>query len=324
MKKFSKSKKLIISILSVILILLATAASYTYYLSSKVNRIEVDREDVVDTGKEVPKEAEDVITIALLGSDYSEYYDVSSSDATMILSINAKNNTIKLGSLMRDIYLDLPDGGKSNLNYTILNGGPSALLKAVNYNFNLNIDKFVHVDLERLPKIIDLLGGVEIEITQDELNYINGYIDNIDQHNGTKTEHINSVGKQLLNGTQASAYCRIRYTDGRDFKRTERQRDVLSALFVKFKDINLAKVPGLINEILPLVTTNLTNNEIISISTKALGMGINNIEQGRFPSDSNIINAEITDMYHTNIDIEGTTKELHQFIYSTEIENSGS
>ena len=318
MKKISRKKKIIISILSVILIFVAIGVGYTYYLSSKVNRVDIDREDVLDTGKELPKEASDVITIALFGSDFSELYEVSAADATMILSIDTKNNNIKLGSLMRDIYLDLPQGSKMNLNYTILDGGPSAIMKTINYNFNLNIDKFVQVDLERLPKIIDALGGVEMEITEDELKYIHSYIDNIDKNNGTKTEHIYSAGKQLLNGTQASAYCRIRYTAGRDYKRTERQRDVLEALFIKFKDISLAEVPGLINEILPLVTTNLSNGEIISIATKALGMGLNNIEQGRFPSDANIINSEITDMYHTNIDIEGTTKELHQFIYSTE------
>lgn len=318
MNKFSGKKKIIISILSVILILISIGAGYIYSLSSKVNRVDIDRQNVLDTGKELPKEASDVITIALFGSDFSELYEVSAADATMILSIDTKNNNIKLGSLMRDIYLDLPEGGKMNLNYTILDGGPSSIMKTINYNFNLNIDKFVQVDLRRLPKIIDSLGGVEMEITEDELKYINGYIDSIDENNGTKTEHIYSAGKQLLNGTQASAYCRIRYTAGRDFKRTERQRDVLEALFLKFKDISVTEVPGLINEILPLVTTNLTNGEIISIATKALGMGLNNIEQGRFPSDSNIINAEITDMYHINIDIEGTTNELHKFIYSTE------
>lgn len=316
MKKFTKKKKILFTILSFILIIIFVGASYSYYLSSKVERVKIDRNDVTNTGKESPKEADDVITIALLGSDYSEYYDVSSSDATMILAINTKNDTIKLCSLMRDIYLDLPDGSKMNLNYTILDGGPSSLLKAINYNFNLKVDKFVHVDLERLPKIIDSLDGVEMEITQDELQYINGYIDNIDKNNGTQTEHIYSAGKQLLNGTQASAYCRIRYTDGRDFRRTERQRDVLNALFVKFKDISLTEIPGMISEILPLVTTNLTNSEIISISTKSLGMGLSNIEQGRFPSDENIISAGFTDMYHTNIDIEGTTKELHKFLFS--------
>lgn len=318
MKKLSNKKKIVLSIFTILFLIISCISIYLYQLYNKVERVSVDRADVVDTGKEVPKEADDVITIALFGSDFSEYYDVSSADATMILAINTKNNTIKLCSLMRDIYLDLPDGGKMNLNYTILDGGPSSILKAINYNFNLNVDKFVQVDLERLPKIIDALGGVEIEITADELQYINGYIDHIDKNNGTNTEHIYTSGKQLLNGTQASAYCRIRYTDGRDFKRTERQRDVLNALFIKFKDINLTEVPGIISEILPLVTTNLTNSEIISISSKALGMGLSNIEQGRFPSDSNIISAGFTDMYHTNIDIEGTTEELHKFLFSIE------
>lgn len=316
MKKLSKSKKIIIVAISALILILAIGGVYTITLSNKVERIEVDRNDVINTGKEVPKEADDVITIALFGSDYSDYYDVSSADATMILSINTKNNTIKLCSLMRDIYLDLPNGEKMNLNYTILDGGPSSILKAINYNFNLNIDKFVQVDLKRLPKIIDSLGGIEMEITQDELKYINGFIDQINKNNGTNSEHIYTSGIQLLNGTQASAYCRIRSTEGRDFRRTERQRDVLNALFVKFKDINTAEIPEFVSEILPLVTTNLSNSEIFSISSKALGMGLSNIIQGRFPSDKNIISADFTDMYHTNIDIEGTTKELHNFLFS--------
>jgi len=267
MKNFSKNKKILLSILTIIIIIVGSISAYTYYLSNKIERVKVDREDVINTGKEVPKEVDDVITIALFGSDFSDIYDVSAADATMLLAIDTKNNEIKLGSLMRDIYLDLPNGGKMNLNYTILDGGPSSILKAINYNFNLKVDKFVQVDLERLPKIIDALGGVEMEITEDELQYINVYIDHIDKKNGTTTEHIYSAGTQLLNGTQASAYCRIRYTAGRDFKRTERQRDVLNALFVKFKDISLTEVPGMINNILPLVTTNLSNSEIISIST---------------------------------------------------------
>lgn len=318
MKKKKSKKKLILFILIPILIVILGIVEYGYHMSSKVERVEIDREDVVNTGKETSKKYKDVTLIALLGSDFSEYYETSASDATMILAIDKKNNKIKLCSLMRDIYLDLPQGGKMNLNYTILDGGPASLLKTVNYNFDLSIDKFVQVDLERLPKIIDALGGVEMEITEDELQHINVYIDNIDKNNGTNTEHITTAGRQLLNGTQASAYCRIRYTAGRDFRRTERQRDVLNALFVKFKDIDLIELPGMINEILPLVTTNLTNGEIISISKDALSMGLSNIEQGRFPSDGNIIEAGFTDMYHMNIDIEATTNELHNFLFSLE------
>ena len=117
MKKFSKNKKILLSILTIIIIIVGSISAYTYYLSNKIERVKVDREDVINTGKEVPKEADDVITIALFGSDFSDIYDVSAADATMLLAIDTKNNEIKLGSLMRDIYLDLPNGGKMNLNY---------------------------------------------------------------------------------------------------------------------------------------------------------------------------------------------------------------
>ncbi len=313
-KKYSIGKKVLLGFLSFICILVLVESIVIINLSSKINTVEIDRSFVTDTGKEPIKEEKDVITIALLGSDYSGV-EIGASDATMILSIDTKKNNIKLLSLMRDIYLDLPDGGKQNLNYTLVDGGPELLLKTINYNFNLQVDKFVHVSLHTLPIIIDKLGGVELEITNEELNYINSYINSIDYQNGTVTEPLYSAGRQLLNGTQAAAYCRIRYTEGRDYKRTERQRDVLSAIFDKFKNISITEVPGLINDLLPLVSTNMTTSEMLSIATKALGTGVSNIEQGRFPLDEHHY-AEWTDMYHMIVDIDATTEEIHKFIYS--------
>ena len=237
-KKSSIGKKVLLGFLSFICILVLVGSIVIINLSSKINTVEIDRSFVTNTGREPVKEERDVITVALLGSDYSGT-EIGASDATMILSIDTKKNNIKLLSLMRDMYLDLPDGGKQNLNYTMVDGGPELLLKTINYNFNLQVDKFVHVSLHTLPIIIDKLGGVELEITNEELDFINGYINSIDFQNGTVTEPLYSAGRQVLNGTQAAAYCRIRYTEGRDYKRTERQRDVLSAIFDKFKNIIL-------------------------------------------------------------------------------------
>lgn len=315
-KKSSISKKVLLGFLSFICILVLVGSIAIINLSSKINTVEIDRSFVTDTGKEPIKEDEDVITVALFGSDYP--YDktkLGASDATMILSIDTKKGNIKLFSLMRDIYLDLPDGGKENLNYTFALGGPELILKTINYNFNLQVDKFVHVSLHTLPIIIDKLGGVELEITNEELDFINSYINSIDFQNGTVTEPLYSAGRQVLNGTQAAAYCRIRYTEGRDYKRTERQRDVLSAIFDKFKNISVTEVPGLINDLLPLVSTNMTTSEMLSIATKALGTGVSNIEQGRFPLDEHHY-TEWTDMYHMIVDIDATTEEIHKFIYS--------
>lgn len=313
-KKFSTGQKVLAITLSILLVLILSGAAYVTYLSNKVTRVDLDRSDVTNTGQTVAKEDADVITVALFGTDY-EGAEVGASDSTMILSINTKTNEIKLMSLMRDMYLDLPDGGKQNLNYTMSDGGPSLILKTINYNFNLNVDKFVQVDLTNLPVVIDILGGVTLDITADELNFINNYISHIDGNNGTSTQKLSSPGLQLVNGTQAAAYCRIRYTEGRDYKRTERQRDVLSALFNEVKNISISDVPSLISNLLPLVSTNLTNSEILSISTKVLGMGVTEIEQGRFPLDEHHT-TEWTDMYHMIIDKEKTTEEIHKFIYS--------
>lgn len=320
MKKLSTTKKVLMGICLVLVLIIGSIAFALNHYSSKVERVEIDRSVVTETGKEPAKEDQDLITIALLGTDYSkneEYGNLyGAADCTMILGIDKKNNRLKLFSLMRDMYLDLPGGiGKDNLNYTMAYGGPELILKTINTNFNLTVDKFISVSLHTLPEIIDKLGGVEMNITNEELNYINGYIKNIDSENGTNTEKLTSAGTQTLNGTQASAYCRIRYTEGSDYKRSERQRDVLEALFNKFKDSSLTELISIMDDILPLVTTNLTNSEIISIATTVLSMGTPNIEQSRFPLDGKS-ETIYTDMLHLTIDAEETTNDIHKFLYS--------
>ena len=320
-KKISKTKKVLLIIFLIISLLITGAICTINYFTSKIDRVEIDRNVVTETGKEPAKEDENIISIALFGTDFTEnekYGNLyGASDSTMILGIDTKNNKLKLFSLMRDLYLDLPDGSgnKQNLNYTMAYGGPELILKTINYNFNLKVDKFIHVSLRTLPTIIDKLGGIQLDITSDELNYINRYIKNIDKQNGTSTPSLTSSGLQTLNGTQAAAYCRIRYTEGKDFKRTERQRAVLNALFEKFKNTSITDLTSIMKDILPLVSTNLTNSEIISIATKVLSMGSPTIEQSRFPLDgkSEMIS---TNMLHLTTDIAETTKDIHNFLYS--------
>lgn len=310
--------------MSILLLLLLVITSLIFVLNhfnSMIERVEINRSSVITTGKEAPKEDENVISIALFGTDFTEnekYGNIyGAADATMILGIDTKNNRLKLFSFMRDLYLDLPDGSgnKENLNYTMAYGGPELILKTINYNFNLKVDKFIHVSLRTLPNIIDKLGGVELNITSDELNFINDYINSINEENGTSTEKLTKPGLQRLDGTQTSAYCRIRYTEGRDFKRTERQRNVLAALFEKFKNASITDFVVIINEVLPLVSTNLTSTEIISIVNKVLGMGVPEIEQSRFPLDGKCEMIQ-TDMFHLITNMEETTKDVHSFLYS--------
>lgn len=317
-KKISKKKLILIPIISVVLIAIALSGLYLMRLSSKVERLKINRDNVKDTGQEPAKEDNNVINIALLGSDKSNSYETA-ADSIMILTINHVKGQLKLTSIMRDTTLETPGYGEQNINDTMIIGGPELLLKTLNTNFNLQIDKFVQVNLQSLPIVIDKLGGVEMEITEEEIKFINSYIKDIDGKNGTNTSQVTNSGLVNLNGTQATAYSRIRYTEGRDFKRTERQRDVIVALFDKFKNISIGELTGMVEELLPLVKTNLTNTEIISISTKALGVSNKTIQQGRFPKDEDLkAGFDETGYYRMRINKEVTTEKIHKFIYSLE------
>ena len=208
---------------------------------------------------------------------------------------------------------------------------PKSIAKQKSEEVSLKVSKPINIIVKVLKPFVGIftfisgafiriLGGdpkaTEPFITEEELNYINGYIKNIDDENGTTTAKLTSAGTQLLNGTQAAAYCRIRYTEGSDYKRGERQRDILDALFNKFKTASIGDLISIMDDILPLVSTNLTNNEIISIVTTVLGMGMPHIEQASFPSVEKT-KTIYTDMLHLTIDTDEITNDIHNFLYSS-------
>ena len=183
------------------------------------------------------------------------------------------------------------------------------------------IDKFAQVNLHTLPIIIDKLGGLEINIYSDELNYINNYINNIDSENNTSTEHITTTGTQLLNGTQVAAYCRIRYTSGGDFERTERQRAVLTALFNKALNVPATEYLDVISNLVQYVTTNLNTNEILKLATKIGSMGLNGVtvEQQRFPIDGYCEGAMIDGVYYLTFDAIATRTQVMNYIFNDQL-----
>lgn len=321
MKNKRKLTKIILTLITLfitIIVICAIAIGIIFKsITSKVEREEIDRTYVTSTGSTPVKEEDNVINILLLGTDKYDSDTLTASDATMILTLDTVNNRIKLCSIMRDTYVEVPGQDPCNINDVIIKGGPELTLKTINTNFNLQIDKFVQVNLNSLPKIIDILGGVEINVTEEEIPYINSLVNSIDSNNGTSNSGITSAGLQTLNGTQASAYSRIRSTAGRDYKRTKRQRDILSSLYTKFKTASISQLTDLMNNILPLVSTNITDSEILSILGKVLTMGVSEIEQSRFPLDGQH-EMILTDMYHIIIDKEQTTNEMHKFIFSLE------
>lgn len=201
---------------------------------------------------------ENTLNILLIGQDRREGQGTQRSDAMILCTINKNTKTVTLTSFLRDMYVQIPGyaGNKINASYAI--GGMKLLDATLETNFGIQVDGNVEVDFNGFMDVIDLLGGVEIELTQAEANYLN--------NNGNwdleSNEHWHlKAGKNQLNGSQALAYSRIRKI-GMDFERSERQRKVLTALFEKVKGLSLLELNSLLDQILPLITTDIPASDI--------------------------------------------------------------
>jgi LCP family protein required for cell wall assembly len=221
-------------------------------------------------------ESDDVINILLIGQDRRPGETRSRSDSMILCTVNRNDKTIVLTSFMRDLYVQIPGYGNNRINASYAWGGMELLNKTLEQNFGIYIDGNVEVDFEQFTEIVDLLGGVPMELRADEAQYIN-----ID------TQSSLTEGMQQLTGKQALSYSRIRNLDAdADFSRTNRQRKVLNALIEKFKGSNLTTILALLDEALPMVTTDMTQAEIVSLVTEVFPLLKDmQIVSQRVPSD---------------------------------------
>lgn len=323
--KITKGKKITLWIIWIILfIILGVAAGAYIYANSllnKMEKVEINKEDVgiTDEVEEKLTKYDDTITnIALFGID-AEEGEAGRSDSIMIATIDTHNKKLKLTSIMRDSYVNIDGHGLDKINHAYAFGKAQLAIKTLNENFDLNIEDFVAVNFSALPKIIDKIGGIELDIDSEELEYINSYIRNVNTINKTNSPSIVSAGIQHVDGTQAMAYCRIRYTSGGDYKRTERHREVLSKIFEKILSMSPTTYPSLLNDLLPMVSTNLDGSEIMELGNKILKIGNTTLEQERFPRDGYCEGQMINGVYYLTFDKETTVNQLHDYIFEDKI-----
>lgn len=315
-EKKNSRKKVIITILVLLLLLIAFGGTYAFRLLGKVNKVDIDKNNL-EVNTEL--DSKDITNIALYGINTTDGMNTTEgengrSDTIMILTIDAKHNKLKLSSMMKDVYVDVNNHGKTKLTNAYAYGGPELAINTLNSNFALNIDKFIAVNFNGLPKIIDQLGGVSVNITNDDLKYINKYIDGLNESNKTNSPHITQAGIQTIDGTQATAYATIIH-DGGDHNRTSRQRDVMDSLFNKLTNISITEMPGLLNELLPLAYTNISSTDLLSIGSDILGMKVSTMEEEIFPNDKNS-HAEVIDgVDYLVIDKDAVIEEMHKFIF---------
>lgn len=257
----SKTKKVILCIVAFLIIIpLATYGYVQYKLQDVI---------VTSTYKSKLEEVDGITNILLLGTDGRKDETTFRTDSMIVLTVDNNNKNIKLTSLARDTYVDIPGRDKGKLNTAYFWGQESLLFETIENEFGIGLDKYVIVDFTSLMDIIYALDGVELNVKQSEIEEINKYIPECykfcTNSNKGEMELITKTGKQTLNGYQALSYSRIRKNDSAIF-RDERQRKVIYAVIKKYQNTSFTKYPALINAITPYVTTNLTSNEITSLA----------------------------------------------------------
>lgn len=254
--------------------------------------------------------------IAILGLDsrYDTYDEAYRTDCIMIVRINTENNDVQLYSIYRDTYVEVEDNGQKKLdkiNHAYY-GGIENTLKAINTNLDLNISEYVMTDFNAVVDIVDAVDGIDIDVDSNELKYINGYIKDVSKVTGNTTQYINKTGLQHLDGIQAVSYCRIRYTEGGDYKRTERMREVLQKVFAKVKNLGLLQANKFLDVLLPKIKTNIALSEIKVLIPKVLSSNIKEEFGWPYTVKEVIINGDYFDPPAT---LESNVKKLHQEVY---------
>jgi len=271
----------------------------------------------------VLKKGDTITNILLLGIDSRDpKSDVGRSDSIMILTIDEKNDKLKVTSIMRDSLVSIDGHGQEKINHAHAYGGPLLSLKTVNQNYNMNIMNYIQVDFFGLAKLIDYVGGVEIDVSAAEVPLVNSYGTEVAIIEKTQIVPVVKPGLQNLSGSQAVAYSRIRYVGRDDFQRTERQRSVLSVLFKKLATKNVTDIPAVIDKLLPYVETSLKTSEIMSFGEYALLHKMSSFDQSRVPYDGLYKDEIVNRMDVLTWDKQKTIDKMHEFIFGSKTELS--
>ena len=285
----SKLKKIVILLAVLVICIPASVFGYIYFKLNSIHDPNANN-NLLDNINY--KSEKGLSNILLVGTDGRTVDEVSRSDSMMILTVDGKNKSIKLTSLARDSYVDIPGRGKQKLTHAYVYGGIDLLIETIENNFKIDIKDYVIVNFFSFMDIIDALNGVEVEVKESELKELNKYIEknyNLNNNpNKGELEYIETAGTHRLNGYQALSFSRIRKNDSA-FERDRRQREVIEALIISLKELPITKYPNLIDTVLPYVKTNMSLSRILGLGAQVLGFGNFNIKQLEFPIDNSDI-----------------------------------
>ncbi len=309
--KKKKNRKAVFLLELVVLLILAVGLFAAAQLS-RMEHIKLS-EIIVNTG--IGKSGYRNIALFGVDSRHGELESGTNSDAILVASINQKTGEIKLVSVYRDTYLDNTNGEYRKATECYAGGGAERAVNMLNKNLDLDIKDFVTVDFNGIIAAVDKLGGIGIELTEEERGWLNAYLVETSQVTGVPYTTVDAAGYQHLTGIQAMAYCRIRYTEGWDYKRTERQRIVLEKMFEAAQAKGVVGLTALADEMLPYVSTSLNTADIVSLASGIMKYRLS--ETSGFPFDKATANIYAGDVV-VPVNLANNVTQLHQFLFGTE------
>lgn len=328
-QKAKSKKKFIIFFIEIVVILIMIGVLYVVMNTTngegpKVTVLDPGElaipEEIVQAKEQGTSTMKGYMNVALFGVDArndKQLLKGSRSDSMMIASINMDTGDIKLVSIYRDTFLNIgTEYRKCNAAYSY--GGAQQAIKMLNMNLDMDIENFVTVGYKGLIEVIDGLGGVYVDVDKEELKHINNYQVDIAKVLDSSYTPVKETGYQLLNGMQATAYCRIRYTAGNDFQRTARQREVIKAIEEQAKQSDLATLTKVFKNALPDIYTSFDEDTILSLIKNIANYRI--VDENGFPQEDmrTVKNIGAKGSSIIPLDLVSNVKWLHEFLFEDE------
>ncbi len=328
LKKKRRKRKLILFVVEVFVLLIVLGALYVWQALNKIEKapkasVEPGdlsiNDDMDDETKAILKGYEDV---ALFGVDnyFNGHADSGNSDVIMVASINNDTKEVRLVSVYRDTFLDTdvtretsPNFHKANRAFAL--GGVEQSIRMLNASLDLDIENFLTVDFKVVTDVVNMLGGVEIDVDAAELKYINHHIDTTARATGDQAVHLTTTGLQTLNGTQATAYARIRSTAGSDFARAERQREVINEIVKKAKKADILTINEIINKVFPEIYTSYSNTDLIRLASSMFSYELTDSTGFPFSKYPMSLGGNKGDVVIC-ADLENNVRALHRYLYN--------
>ncbi len=246
----------------------------------------------------------DDMNILLVGTDHRDESWNGNSDTMILVTVRNDCGSIIMTSFMRDLYADIPGCGVHKLNYAFAAGGAEKLMETLENNYDLSIDHYAVVDFESMAEIVDIVGGVDMTISDGECKWLNGYLNSMEAWE----DYLPGGGSYTLNGNQAVAYARIRFVGNNDYQRTQRQRDILKQIFKKVQGLDADQLASLAKDVIPEVEHDYNALELLGLLAKLPTIAGYDLEEERIPYD---------DLYYSQNemlvpDFEATRARLHE------------